>query len=296
MNAKQHLLCTGLSGLVGSKLESTFVDTYNFTNLDISNSTTPTDITDLDQVMAVFEQDAASANPAKHVVHLAAFTNVSAAWEQSGDKSGVAYKVNVTGTENLIAACKATGKQLIHVSTAFVFDGNKEGLYEETDSMSPIEWYGQTKAWADEAVMNAAIDWTILRIDFPFRSDSFPRPDIVRKSIEMAKKGYPLFNDHYFGPTYIDDFVKVIDWVARTNQTGLFHASSGEQWTDYDFAQAINSAQQLGLEIKPGVLADYLKTLQRPYQRNTAMSNQKLTSVLDFELTPIHQALSQVVL
>jgi dTDP-4-dehydrorhamnose reductase len=288
---KQSLVCTGLSGLVGSKLAQRYADEYTFTNLDISNPDYPTDITDLGQVTKALEQ-----NDAAFAIHFAAFTNVTAAWDQRDDKSGPAYKVNVVGTENLVKACQATGKHLIHISTAFVFDGANDGLYTEEDKLSPIEWYGQTKAWAEEAVTNSEIDWTILRIDFPFRSDSFPRPDIVRKTIEMAQKGYPLFDDHYFGPTYIDDFVKVVDWVVRTKQTGLFNACSGEKWSDFTFAQAINNAHHLGLTIKPGKLDAYLQTLQRPYQRNTTMSNQKLTSMLDFELQSIEDALAQVVL
>jgi dTDP-4-dehydrorhamnose reductase len=287
----QPLLCTGLSGLVGSKLAQTYADRYTFTNLDISDPQQPTDITNLDQVMAALQKSSAD-----FVVHFAAFTNVSAAWEQQGDKTGLAYQVNVVGTENLAKACQATNKHLIHISTAFVFDGNQDDFYTEESQLSPIEWYGQTKAWAEEVVTNSDIDWTILRIDFPFRSDPFPRPDIVRKTIEMAQKGYPLFDDHYFGPTYIDDFVKVIDWVVRTKTTGLFNACSGEKWSDFAFAQTINQALHLNLDIKPGKLDTYLKTLQRPYQRNTAMSNKKLVTALDFELKTVEQALAEVVL
>lgn len=288
---KPSLVCTGLSGLVGSKLAQFYQDSYTFTNLDISNAASPTDITDLGQVMAALEK-----SDAAFVVHFAAFTNVTAAYDQRDDKSGLAYTVNVTGTENLVKACQATGKHLIHISTAFVFDGKNSQLYTEQDPLNPIEWYGQTKAWAEEAVTKASCDWTILRIDFPFRSDPFPRPDIVRKTIEMAQKGYPLFDDHYFGPTYIDDFVKVIDWVVRTKQTGLYNACSGEKWSDFTFAQAISDALQLNLELKPGKLDAYLETLQRPYQRNTAMSNQKLVAALDFKLQTIQDALTEVVL
>ncbi len=285
------LLTTGLSGLVGSKLLSTFGDAYTFENLDINHPTEPTDITNYDSVMTQL-----SNNDANFIVHFAAFTDVTAAWQQSGDTTGIAYKVNVTGTENLVKAAASTGKHLIHISTAFVFDGEKETPYTEADAMHPIEWYGQTKALAEEAVQASSSPWTILRIDFPFRSDVFPRPDIVRKTIANLELGRPLFNDHHFGPTFIDDFVKVIDWAIRTKATGLYHASAGESWSDYEFGQTINDLHHLGYDVKHGSLTEYLKTTNRPYQRNTAMDCSKLQKALDFSQLSVKDALSKVVI
>lgn len=284
----QPILTTGLSGLIGSKLASDFAEKYDFQNLDINHPTHPTDITKLADVQRTF-----AASPAEFVVHFAAFTDVTAAWQQTGDTSGPAYQVNVVGTENIVRAAAETGKHVIHISTAFVFDGEKTEPYLETDPTHPIEWYGETKVLAEQAVQATTAPWSILRIDFPFRSDPFPRPDIVRKTVANLQKGYPLFTDHHFGPTYIDDFVKVIDWVIRTRATGLYHASSGESWTDYDLGKLLNEHFQLGLEVKAGSLAEYLKTSNRPYQKNTALNCEKLKKSLDFELVPIHIAIER---
>ena len=288
---KQSLIATGLNGLVGSKFATDFSDSYFFDRMDISDKDNPVDITNIEQVRAVFKNSSA-----KFVLHLAAFTNVNAAWEQSGDKEGLAYQVNVEGTKNIIKACKEFNKHLIHISTAYVFDGEKEGLYKEDDKLSPIEWYGQTKADAEEAVKESDIDWTILRIDQPFRSDEFPKVDIVHRIIDGLKKGtlYPQFTDHYFGPTFIDDFAKVIDWVIRTKASGLYNATSGEQWSDFDFATLVNETLNLNGEVKKGKLEDYLKTISRPYQKNTALDSSKLVSQLDFKLTSITEAVKQV--
>jgi dTDP-4-dehydrorhamnose reductase len=285
------VLGTGLSGLVGSRLVQDFSDTYQFQNLDLSNPTQPVDITNAEQVLNIFNQSSA-----QFVVHFAAFTDVTKAWEQRDDTNGVAYKVNVTGTENIVQAAAQTGKHLIHISTAYVFNGEKTEMYTEEDALSPIEWYGKTKAIAEERVQASNGKWTILRIDQPFRSDSFPKLDIVHKVMQGLKEKtlYPQFTNHFFGPTYINDFAKVIDWVIRTQTTGLFHASSGEKWSDFDFATAINEVAKLGSEVKPGDLDAYLKTVNRPYQRNTAMDCSKLHQLLDFTPTSIKTALSQV--
>jgi len=140
--------------------------------------------------------------------------------------------------------------------------------------------------------------WTILRIDQPFRSDTFPKPDAVRKSVAMMARPEPvkLFADHYFGPTYINDLARVVDWVIRTNTTGIFHASSGEQWSDFQFAEAICRLLKIEPHFEKGNLQEYLATSQRPYQINSAMNCQKLKSQLDFELLSVEVALAQVIL
>lgn len=287
---RQPLLVTGLKGLVGSKLGQLFADTYQFESLDISDPERPVDITNFDQVLTAFQNSQAG-----YVVHFAAFTDVNAAWQQKDDTSGPAYRVNVTGTENIVKAAEQTHKHVIHISTAYVFDGEKTTPYVETDEPHAIEWYGQTKLLAEQRIQAAQTPWTILRIDQPFRSDPFPRPDVVHKIAAGIKAGtlYPQFTNHYFGPTFIDDFAKVIEWVVRTSTTGIFHASSGEQWTDFDFASLVNHVHKLGGEIKAGDLIEYLKTVQRPYQKNTALDTSKLTQVIDFTLTPIEVAVAQ---
>ena len=288
--AKTTVLATGLNGLVGSKLKSDFSDQYNFDNLDLRDEKRPVDITNYDQLASVI-----SASSANYLIHFAAYTNVNGAWEQRNDKSGLCYQVNVGGTKNVLKACKANSKHLIHISTAYVFDGKKEGLYTEEDQMSPIEWYGQTKAWAEEEILNSeGLDWTILRIDQPFRSDSFEKADTLHRIINGVREGklYPQFADHYFGPTFVDDFAKIIDSVMRLKLKGLYHASSGEQWSDYDFAKTIIEELKLDFDLKKGSLAKYLETSQRPYQKNTAMATNKLREKLDFKPLTIRQAIA----
>ncbi len=286
-----QIIGTGLNGLVGSKLVDSFHDQYQFINIDRLDPVHPVDITNLNEVASYI-----AAHEAPFIIHFAAFTDVSKAWEQKGDKNGAAYQVNVIGTRNIVAAAKQTNKHLIHISTAYVFDGEKTDSYLESDEVHPIEWYGETKALAEEEVMNSSIDWTILRIDQPFRSDAFPKVDLLHRIIQglQTDKLYPQFSDHFIGPTFIDDFVKMIDWVIRTGTTGLFHASSGEKWSDFAFANLVNNQLKLGKVVKEGQLADYLKTLNRPYQKNTALNCGKLFSLLDFKTTTIQDAVQRL--
>lgn len=287
---KIPLLGTGLNGLIGSKFMTDFANKYDFDNLDLRSTIRPIDITSEQQVY-----DVLSVSPSEFVVHMAAFTDVTGAWQQTGDKNGACYQVNVEGTANLVRACAQTGKHLIYISTAYVFDGERSEPYLETDKPNPIEWYGQTKAMAEEVVQNSAIDWTILRIDQPFRNESFDKVDTLHRVIEGMKTGklYPQFGDHHFGPTYINDFAKVIDFVIRQKMTGLYHASSGESWTDFDFAKMVAETLGIDFDVKEGSLAKYLETSNRPYQKNTALCIDKIKTKLDFKLRSVREAVAE---
>lgn len=296
---KEKILMTGATGLVGSKFVDLYGDKYEIIDLGRDENGARVDITDL----AALEEAVQKFPEAKIILHLAAYTDVNGAFEQTGDQNGIAYQVNVIGTENIIEMARAYDKHLVHISTAFVFDGQKPTPYLETDQPRAIEWYGQTKLWAEEKIMKAAkegwSDWTILRIDQPFRDDEFPKKDGLHKIIMGLKDGslYPQFTSHYFGPTYINDLVKIFDLIIRKKgdfKGEIYHASSGEQWSDYDFAQMINEELKLGGEVKKGDLEAYLATSARPYQLNTALNCNKLQAKLDFKPHSVRQAVREV--
>ncbi|MBP7875600.1 SDR family oxidoreductase [Candidatus Woesebacteria bacterium] len=287
-----EVLMTGANGLVGSVFVNDFSDTYRITNLDLSG-TPSVDITNRAQIDAIFAN-----SPAECVVHCAAFTDVTAAWQQTDDTNGLAYRVNVTGTENIVRSCERHHKKLVHLSTAYVFSGDQSTPYVETDPTGPVEWYGKTKLLAEELIMKSSADWTILRIDNPFRHDPFPKLDVAHRVLAKLSDHSlpPQFADASFGPTIIEDVARVLDWVLRTGTTGLFHATANESWSPYQFALQVAKKTNFDLsQIKQGSLTEYLQTAARPYPRNTALDCTKLISQLDFPLTAVQTAINQVI-
>lgn len=284
------VITTGGTGLVGSRITEVLGKEFSFHNLDLRSSPA-VDITDESAVSRTLLN-----SPAEWVIHLAAFTDVTKAYEENGNTDGVTYKVNVLGTQAVVNACKATGKKLLHISTAYVFNGEKEAPYTEEDTPSPIEWYGATKAKAEEVVLAADIHSVILRIDNPFRSTPFEKPDIVQRIAAKVNDGSlpPQFSDSHFGPTYVEDMAKVIHWVMNQNAEGIYHATNNESWTPYDFAQQV--AERLGKKdvVQEGSLTEFLKTTQRPYQRNTALNCEKLLTASGLQLLPIKDAIQLV--
>lgn len=290
----KSLLVTGGNGLIGSSFVESTKDRYTHVPLDISHPEQPIDITNAEQVAEVFKQ-----HPDSVCVHFAAFTDVTAAWNQRGDTNGIAYTINVTGTENIVKAALEYNIHLVHISTAYVFDGHNPEMYTESDTVNPIEWYGYTKAKAEECVLSQeGLTSTVLRIDQPFRTKPFAKPDIVQKMAHSLHKdsAYPFFTDHWFGPTFIEDFVIVLEKVIKQKLTGLYHATSSEKWNDFDFAHLIARSHSIDTKIFPGSLTEYQASSERPYQINTALNSSLLYSKLNWQPTSIREAVKKVTL
>lgn len=284
---KPVVIGTGLSGMIGSRLTEMFKEEFEFINLDL---TTGVDITNHEQV-----NQALVKYPQVTVIHFAAFTDVSRAYTETGDKNGLVYKVNVLGTKNISEACQKNNLHLIHVSTDFVFDGQNPPAngYTETDKPQPIEWYGQTKLWAEEEVIKSGCQAVIARLAFPFRAKFEPKADLVRKILASLKTNtlHPMFNDQIITPTFIDDICQALKVFVIKKTTGIYHVVGSTSLTPYDLALKIALVFNLKAEIKSSSFKDFLKTDPRPRQQYLRINNDKLKSDLGIEMKDIDTAL-----
>lgn len=108
------------------------------------------DITDLEQLKQLSEQ----LNPT-HIINCAAYTDVDGA-----EKNGrVAYAVNARGAENVGIIAREMGIKVVHVSTDYVFAGDKDSPYLETDRPNPLGVYGRASWKGNCASLNS---WELL--------------------------------------------------------------------------------------------------------------------------------------
>lgn len=233
----------------------------------------------------------------QQVIHLAGYTDVNKAHEQTGDKNGACYKINVWGTRNLARLCRKFGMYLVHVSTDFVFDGKKQTPYTEQDSPHPIEWYGRTKYWAEQEVKKSGTDSAIIRIAFPFRAHFPKKVDLIRTILMRLEDEslYPMFVDQVITPTYIDDIATAMRTILTKRPTGIFHIVGSSSLSPYSLARKV--ATSFGFDpglVKKGSLSEYLKKAQRPYQRNLALSNAKAERELGIRMRTIDEALKDL--
>lgn len=287
---KVKIFATGATGLVGSRFVDMFASQYEVINLDL---TTGVDITKAETVQAALNKH----HDAVAIIHLAAFTDTNQAMAQKGDKTGSCYLVNVEGTRIVAEAAKSHNLHMIHVSTDFVFDGTQNTPYTETDKPSPIEWYGETKAMAEQVVEQSGASYAIVRISYPYRASYDAKPDLIKKIRAGLESGklYPQFTDTTITPTWIDDIARTFDALIRRKKTGIYHACGSTSLSPYELARTVAIAYGFDPSVvKEGSLAEYLKTATRPYARHVAMSNNKASSELGLKFADLATGIGEI--
>ena len=259
----KKVLLTGSSGLVGSRLVELLRDKYEL----LTPEEKELNLLDKDSISAYFKN-----NQPDVVVNLAAFTDVNAAEEQTGDKQGICWKLNVDGAKSLLEFLPEKSR-FIQISTDMVFSGGEQdpGPYAEDHSLPQDEktltWYGWTKNRADQAVLDA--NQTILRIIYPVRA-SFPdKLDYIRSVLKRYSDGkmFPLFKDQQVSIAFIDQVASVLSTIIDKDLTGVFHSSSTDVTTPFELNKhVLDKLGEDSSDVKQSSLKDYLKTLDNPYR------------------------------
>lgn len=251
------MLVFGGSGLVGSK----FIDLYNKEFEIKSPLVTEIDILNKDQLLKVtedFDPDT--------VINFAAYTAVEEAEKQKGDKNGICYLINAIGAKNVADVCKLQNKHLIHISTEYVFDGTKEeSPYNEDDKPNPINWYGQTKYFGEQFVLESGCAFSLVRISMPFSAFYGLKKDVGRFFLEQLKTGKEItaIEDQKITPTLVDDVANGLKVFVDSKITDIYHVCSKTSTTPFEFAKLI--ANVFGLNsslVKPVSLNEYNKSKQ----------------------------------
>lgn len=289
MIQKQVIGATGLSGLIGSRVEELTRDQFEWKPFRYEDGFDITKEEDVKRWIDGFDGDV--------VFHLAAFTDLNAAWQQKGDTNGPCYRINVIGTRNIAEASRKYGKYLIHVSTDAVFGGKKHTPYIEDDVPDPIEWYGETKYLAEQEVQKSGCEFCAVRFAYPFRARFEPKKDFVRKIINQLSRGelFPLFTDTMFTPTFIDDIARAIQVIFEKRPRGIFHVVGSTLLSPFDAGQEIARTFDLNASlIQPQKLDAYLSSGGRPYPRFSALSNEKLLRELGVSMKTFLEALQEM--
>jgi dTDP-4-dehydrorhamnose reductase len=285
----KKIIGTGLSGLVGSRIVELLKDELSFE--DISRKT-GTDILDGKGILERIQN-----SDTDTVIHMAAYTHVDEAeQEKELGANSQSWKINVIGTENVVAACKATGKRLIYISTDFVFDGENTPAkgYSEEDTPHPINWYAMTKHEGEKRVSQSNIPWAIVRIAYPYRAD-FEKNDFFRAMKQRLIEGKHIagVTDHIFCPTFIDDIAHALGILCKTNTTGIYHATGSEALSPNEAAHAI--AEVFGLDtslITATTREEYFKgKAQRPF--DLSMNNGKI-KLLGVQMRGFREGLQEI--
>jgi dTDP-4-dehydrorhamnose reductase len=258
----------GSNGQLGTDLLRVFdeTDIIAVTHQDL-------DITDADGVDAFMKETAPSA-----VVNTAAYHHTGKCEANPVN----AFEVNAVGALNLARACERSKSLLVHVSTDYVFDGDKCTPYVETDPAVPLSVYGLSKLAGELAVMSYCPENYVLRtcglyglVPCRAKGDNF----ITKIRRLAAEKGeVTVVDDEIVTPTWTFSFARQIKRLCdeRPAPFGLTHASDEGQCSWYEFTREIFELTSTKATLKRASVDDFPTELRRP--RYSVLENAVLKS------------------
>ena len=254
------VLITGSNGQLGSEIKELASD---YENLEcIFRDLPELDICDTETLTTIISDQHINA-----VINCAAYTAVDKAEEEEQ----IAQKVNSEGVLNLVDALKKVDGKLIHISTDYVFDGNHSQPYKESDPVSPIGVYGETKRAGELAVLNSSIDSIVIRTSWLY---SVYGNNFVKTMLRLGndKKSIQVVSDQKGTPTFAKDLAKTcLDILSNTGSTSIskkgkiYHYSNEGVTSWYDFAKAIMELGSIDCKVRPIKTKDYPTPAKRPH-------------------------------
>ena len=249
----------GASSMVASRFCDLSENQFNLVKGDLSGRIA-IDITQEKSVKDFFKN-----HKFDWVLLFSAFTDVDEAEKQRGEKSGLCWKINVEGVKNVVAECKKNKKNLLFISTDFVFDG-ANGPYDEDSPVGPnldkVSWYGITKLEAERLIRKTLKTFIILRISYPFRGPFGVKDDQVKRVLRLYDAGnlYPMFYDQLITPTFIDDVSPSVSVLFKKGARGIFHLASPKITNHFEFAKKVLEifGKETG-KLQKGSIVDFLK-------------------------------------
>jgi dTDP-4-dehydrorhamnose reductase len=266
----ESILVFGGRGLVGSRFIELFQQSFEIhaplsSEINVLNST--------------LLESCLSNSLAGSVVNFSAFTDVDRAEFEKGDKRGLVYKLNTQAPKELARLCCKYHKHLVQISTAYVFNGQKEDTpYHEEDKPDPLNWYGLTKHLGEEGVLESTEDATIVRIDMPYSIKHKGKQDFARYFLEklLNREEVEATADQRVTPVFVDEVVESLKVILDKKMFGVFHISPLGYITPFEFAQKL--ARMFGLDeslIKPRSSTEFNQRRSAHRPQHTWMDNRK---------------------
>lgn len=268
-----RILVTGGQGQVGSALAQLGKEH----GLDlIALGRSELNITDTASLSAAFEM-----YQPELLINAAAYTAV----DKAETDSEFAYAVNETATALLADACDVANIPMLHISTDYVFDGSKVGLYTEDDPVNPLAVYGKSKAAGERALRVRLERHIILRTSWVFGEQG---NNFVKTMVRLAKDRdcLTVVADQFGGPSSAKGIAAVLlNIAAQFEQNGevawgTFHYSQKPYVSWYQFAkEIIKRATEMGLvdhdvKVIPITSREFPTAVDRP--QNSKLGTSKL--------------------
>jgi len=220
------------------------------------------------------------------IINCAAYTAVDKAEEEQE----LANQVNHLAVKQLTKIAKDQKAKLIHISTDYVFDGESDKPYTETDTPNPINVYGRTKLTGEKALQAIMpINAIIIRTSWLYSEYG---NNFVKTMLRLGRERDELsvVNDQMGSPTYATDLADAILEIIRHNKfreegqmTQIYHYSNEGEVSWYEFAKEIFKIEKIDCEVNPVTSQQYPTPAKRP--RNTIMKKDKIVTVFNIKIS-----------
>ena len=244
-------LITGVNGQLGHDVKQELMDRGYFDILAPTRE--EMDITNKEQVEKIvldYKPDV--------IFHCAAYTAVDLA----EDEKEKCYDINVNGTKYLTDAASVVHAKMIYISTDYVFDGTKDGVYDVDDEIHPVNYYGKTKYLGEEIVKKYE-NHIIVRISWVFGING---KNFVKTMLRLAetKSELSVVSDQIGSPTYTKDLSRLLVDMSLSDIKGTYHATNEGYCSWYDFAMTIFEVNHIHMKVSPILTKDYKTKAKRP--------------------------------
>ena len=174
------------------------------------------------------------------IINTAAMTNVDAC----ESKREECWALNVGAVQNIADAIAAYSPKthLIHLSTDFIFDGEKGSEYVETDVPNPGSYYALTKLESEKLLQKSTIKWAVARTMIVYGvADNISRTNIVLWAKDALTKGQKIniIDDQFRAPTLAEDLADGCVLIADKGATGVYHISGPKTYSILDLVYQI---------------------------------------------------------
>ena len=222
-------------------------------------------------------------------VNCAAFTNVDLA----EDNPDLAHAVNATAVGTLGTLCKERGIHLTHISTDFVFDGEKSQAYNEDDCPNPINVYGATKLAGEHALLESEADPLIVRVEWSYGGNG---TNFIIKLLERAAQSNEIkvVCDQTGAPTWTKDMAQSIIALIKKGSTGLYHFANKGYASRCDVAVFIAQTLNLTNTIIPCSSSEFPMKARRP--KNSCFDTTRIQAALNEPIRSWQDALRDFLL
>lgn len=273
----KKIIVTGSNGQLGRAINLQYAGSteYELINTDVDEL----DITRIDQVMEFVRGIRPYA-----IINCAAYTAVEAC-EKEED---LAFRINAIGARNLSIASAETGAKLMHVSTDYVFDGNGNRPYRETDPADPQGAYGRTKLAGENFVKEFSDRHYIVRTAWLYGDGKNFVKTMLRLSETHDK--VRVVRDQVGSPTSASELARAIAYLLPTDNYGLFHGTCEGDCSWAQFTEEIFRLAGKDTVVEAITSEEYGAAVKRPAY--SILENYMFKMTTDFMFADWHDAIA----